>query len=242
MEYYENNKIHNYLPISEIKKNVQKQTQKARKNNPTIKSVEATAHQRSKISSSFLSSSWSKHIESYTDNLQPMQRGRSLLRAGGVLDFHIEGCEVRAKVLGEEIYEVFIRFKPLEEEDLQEFKKKAKEHLGSFAEILSSSFSKELEELIAKPETGLFAERRQMSISCNCLDDRDLCPHAAAALYGIGIKSEDHKGLFFSLRGLDPKDLFDSKEEMLDKLQVSGNSLKHSDLEKLFDIELEESP
>jgi uncharacterized Zn finger protein len=62
-------------------------------------------------------------------------------------------------------------------------------------------------EIMTQPQTGLFPAASEITCSCSCPDDADLCPHSAAVLYGTAVRLDEAPELLFQLRGVDPGEL-----------------------------------
>src|SRR5688572_1326831 len=61
------------------------------------------------ISRTFWGRAWCENIESYSDFYSRLERGRSYLRSGAVLDLRITQGIVKARVLGSRVYDVEVR-------------------------------------------------------------------------------------------------------------------------------------
>lgn len=75
-----------------------------------------------------------------------------------------------------------------------------------------------------------------------------MCKHIAATLYGIGARFDEDPSLFFTLRGVDTKDLIadavkGSTDELLNKTRKkSARVIADTDLADLFGIEMDSQP
>src|SRR4051794_5648584 len=61
-----------------------------------------------KIATTFWGKAWCENLESYADFAYRLDRGRSYVRAGAVVDLRIEAGEMEARVSGSELYTVGI--------------------------------------------------------------------------------------------------------------------------------------
>jgi uncharacterized Zn finger protein len=192
---------------------------------------------RRQIATSFWGRAWCRQIEAYRDLEYRLERGRSYVRAGAVVDLKIEGQRVKAQVVGNELYQVTILFKALDPELWTEFIAKSAGHIDSVLALLSGKIPDAISQLMADPEAGIFPSPEEIKYSCTCLDEADLCKHTAATLYGIGVRFDQQPELFFGLRGVDPEDLLRHHTALLASSAPSGDesSLSAADL---FDIEL----
>ncbi len=189
-----------------------------------------------KIASSFWGKSWCRAIEAYQDMDYRLNRGRSYLRHGSVVDLAITPGRVEAKVVGTELYDVVVRFAPLEQKVWNSFVSEATGQVDSLLSLLSGKLPDPVLTLICDPKRGLFPNSRDIRFSCTCLDDADLCKHVAATLYGIAVCFDTDSSLFFRLREVDPNALISAgKSELLD-LPVANSS---ENIASLFHIDLD---
>jgi uncharacterized Zn finger protein len=203
------------------------------------------AKSRGKIAYSFWGHQWCRNIEDYEDLDYRLVMGRSLLRAGTVLDLKIKETEVRALVFDQEIFEVIVQFTPLLGERLLELVHSLSGEIGSLVDILSGNLSEDIISKLIDKKEGLFPQLDQINLSCNCLDYADLCSHGAAVLYGLGIRFDEKPDLFFGLRGIELDQFIQMISDVMSQQSLGpkdhlGCSLsdEKSQLENLFDIEL----
>ncbi|MFK7873257.1 MAG: SWIM zinc finger family protein [Oligoflexales bacterium] len=202
--------------------------------NPSIQPVRAISA-RKKLGESYWAQAWCQHIESYADYDYRVDRGRSYLRQGAILDLVVNGSTVESKVYGVELYSVEIIFQPLNENISQLMKKKFEDDFLSSLDIVSGNFSESLKEFL-KDQDGLFPNPNELNYTCNCLDDADLCKHIAATLYGIGLRFDVDPSLFFTLRGLNPLSLVNSCTHQTNKDCVTASNSQND--ASLFDIDI----
>lgn len=192
---------------------------------------------RIKISTSFWGQAWCRAIESYKDLDYRLERGRSYVRAGAVVDLKISHTKVKALVNGSELYRVEINFKPLCTEKWENFAAKCSKEIDSLVDLLSGKLPQKVIEMITDSKEGLFPKSNEIDFSCNCLDYADVCKHVAACLYGIGVHFDSNANLFFHLRGVDPNELISHAKESLAK--EINTSIDHKQMSQLFDIEFD---
>ena len=197
------------------------QLEKLRKKNPDIQPVVIGG----KLAKSWWAMAWNRNLEGYADYSNRIERGRSYVRKGCVLDLRITPGEVYALVQGSRVkpYEVSIRIEPLSPKKWERIVRECSRRVGSLEDLVSGKFPKELEDLFAQRGEGLFPSPREIHFSCSCPDWASMCKHVAATLYGIGARFDDDPTLFFLLRGVDFAELI--KKSVEDKMQ---NMLKNA--------------
>jgi len=216
------------------------QLEKLRKKNPDIQPVVIDG----KLAKSWWALAWNKNLEGYADYSNRIERGRSYVRKGCVLDLRITPGEVRALVQGSRVkpYEVFIRIEPLSTKKWERIVKECSRRVGSLDELISGRFPKDLEDLFAQRGEGLFPSPREIRFGCTCPDWASMCKHVAATLYGIGARFDDDPTLFFLLRDVDFAELI--KKSVEDKMQsmlknagkVTDRVIQDADTAALFGV------
>jgi hypothetical protein len=99
-----------YVPVAERRKKAAREIARLKKAGQTVTPVVVEGR---KIAASFWGKAWCDNLESYQDYANRVERGRSYVRNGAVIDLRIGPREVRAKVIGSEIYSILITIKPL---------------------------------------------------------------------------------------------------------------------------------
>lgn len=188
----------------------------------------------------FWGKQWMRHLalsETYGMRLTP---GRTYLRCGCVLDLRIGEGTIDGIVAGERPYEVSIRIRPLEAEEIDSLRQTCAGKLGSWVDLLQGEIGPELLEILCNPDSGLLPDPGDWHMSCTCPDWADLCKHAAAALYATGVLLDESPELLFKLRGIHPEYLLPAKEDIESSSPPgSGNGLEGKNLSSLFGIDLE---
>lgn len=187
-----------------------------------------------KIASTFWGQAWNRNLESYQHYEHRLPRGRSHLKHGAVIDLKIKKGFVNALVSGEALHEVRIAMKPLETERWEELKKLCSGQITSLVSLLQGKLPDAVMAAVTAPDTGLFPEPGDIRFVCSCLDDADLCEHAAAAAYGVGARLDEKPELLFLLRGVDHTELLEGASAAV--LEQSGTSDAGDDLGDLSDI------
>jgi uncharacterized Zn finger protein len=126
-----------------------------------------------------------------------------------VLDLQIQAGTVTALVQGSARapYQVTVTVEPLKKADWDRIREACAAELSSLQALLSGKFPEALKEMLMVRGKGLFPSPREIQIRCSCPDYATLCKHAAAVLYGIGARLDEHPELFFTLRGRSMEDL-----------------------------------
>lgn len=192
------------------------------------------------IARTFWGKAWCDNIESYRDYEYRLERGRSYVRSGNVIDLQIAEGRVDALVAGSDStpYKVALRIAAA---DPAKWKALVGRALGRISSLLALTQGKVPEELLkdfCDPATGLFPAPREMKLSCSCPDIAGCCKHVAAVLYGIGARLDKAPELFFTLRSIDPKELV--AEEAVETITSGGPSeIAEDDLGSMFGIDLD---
>ena len=98
------------MPVAERRKKAAREIARLKKAGQNVAPVVVEGR---KIAASFWGKAWCDNLESYQDYANRVERGRSYVRNGAVIDLRIGPREVRAKVIGSEIYAILITIKPL---------------------------------------------------------------------------------------------------------------------------------
>ncbi len=204
-------------------------------NQKTLSPLSAPA--RGKLTTSFWGQAWVQNIRSYEDLEYRIDRGRSYLRRGAVIDLRIEGQQVHGLVAGLEVYEVSVHFKKLADDKYLAFKKLLNDQIHNTLNLLAGEMPDDMVLAVTHPHTGLFPRSDEISFSCTCLDYAHVCKHAAAILYGIALRFDQDARLFFSLRGMDNLLLSELAKNAVDKGLDVGDTAK---IQELFDIDIME--
>jgi uncharacterized Zn finger protein len=184
---------------------------------------------------------WNKNLESYADYSNRIERGRSYVKNGEVLDLKIKEGRVEALVQGSRSkpYSVEITIDKLSKTKWKDMTEVCNRRIETMETLLSGEFPKEFDKFFSDSRYGLFPSPKEIHFNCSCPDSARLCKHIAAALYGIGARLDEDPILFFKLRDVDFQELL--KKSMEDKMQsMFKNADKKServiDDEDVFDL------
>ncbi len=194
-----------------------------------------------RIAKTFWGKAWCDNIESYRDFAYRLERGRSYVRSGAVIDLKIGAGLVDALVIGSgsRPYSVCIDIAPMEKGKWDSLVKRAAGKISSLVALSQGELPDELLADFCNHDTGLFPKPSEIKFSCSCPDGAYCCKHVAAVLYGIGRRLDESPELFFTMRGIDPKNIV--TEDVVDTLvSDSASELAESDLGDVFGIELDD--
>jgi uncharacterized Zn finger protein len=164
-----------------------------------------------------------------------LSAGRKILRQNGIYEFHVLQDSISGLILADEIYECSIHFAVISEEAMGQLKDTIWGKVATISQLLQGDFPDDLLQAIMDipgflPAPGDFSSR------CNCLDDADLCAHAASLLYGFSSHLEQNPSDLFQIRGIAISDLLAVVPDS--DLDGSQAKLDKSDFASLFDIQV----
>ncbi len=195
-----------YVTVAEKKARNDRAATALHKKNPNVSPIVVTGR---KLARTWWGIAWNSNLERYADYGNRLDRGKSYLRNGAVLDLQIQAGTVTALVQGSARapYQVTVTVEPLKKADWDRIREACAAELSSLQALLSGKFPEALKEMLMVRGKGLFPSPREIQIRCSCPDYATLCKHAAAVLYGIGARLDEHPELFFTLRGRSMEDL-----------------------------------
>jgi uncharacterized Zn finger protein len=244
MSYY--GRFPRYVSVAEKKAKAAKKLKQLRKKNPDINPI---VIEGKAIAGTWWGKSWNINLERYADYSNRIERGRSYVRHGAVLDLQINPGEVKSLVQGTAPtpYAVAIKIKAISRTTWKNIKNACEGKLDSLQELLTGKFPKSLAEIFTAQGKGLFPSPQEIDFSCSCPDWAYMCKHVAATLYGIGARLDEDPSLFFTLRKVEINELIsqaveDKTLELLKKAKKkSARVIADSDLADVFGIDLEEN-
>jgi len=233
-----------YVPVAEKKRRAAETAKKLQQKNAKVWPVVITGRT---IATTWWGKAWCTNLESYADYSNRIDRGRSYVRHGSVLDLQIASSKVEALVQGSSSkpYKVEIVVGPLSDSVWQQIIKGCAGKISSLQELAGGKFPTGLSELFTTKDTGLFPSPQDISFSCSCPDYAVMCKHVAAVLYGIGARFDHDSELFFQLRNVKMNDLISASiaaqsQEMIGKTGRRGRRVvDDGDLGSTFGIELD---
>lgn len=192
------------------------------------------------IARTFWGEAWCDNIERYRDYAYRLERGRSYVRSGAVIDLQIQKGRVDALVIGSgsRPYKIAIRIDPMAKAAWDALVKRSAGKIASLMALAQGKLPEEMLRHFCDPETGLFPKPREIRLSCSCPDGASCCKHVAAVLYGVGARLDSKPELFFTLRGINPESIV--SDEVVDTLTGDASSeLGGADLGDVFGIALD---
>ncbi len=230
-----------YVPVAERKEKARKQAEKLRKKGDSLAPVVIAGRT---IASTFWGKAWCQNLEQYGDYENRIPRGRAYVRNGSVIDLKIGTTRVDALVSGSHLYSVAIEIRPLKAQVWTGAKKACTGRIGSLLELLQGKLSREVMEIVTKPQTGLFPEPAEISFRCSCPDWASMCKHVAAVLYGVGARLDREPELLFRLRDVDHRELIaaPATADLAASPGMGDKMIAEEDLAGIFGIEIDEKP
>lgn len=187
-----------------------------------------------KLATRFWGSAWMRHLAVCESGGLCLAPGRTLLRHGCVLDIRVAPGLVSAKVSAEELYEIELRLAPPDEERVEALATLCAGKIDSLLSLLEGRVDEVLLQQLCDPDNGLLPDARDWHISCSCPDWSDPCPHAAAAMYALGVLLDSQPELLFTLRSIDSASLLRKPEHTSDAFDAASLSATFG-----IDLELE---
>ncbi len=236
-----------YVSVAEKKRRNEKAAAQLKRDGVAVSPV--TIKGRT-IATSWWGKSWNANLERYADYCNRIERGRSYVRHGAVLDLKIEPGKIEALVQGhdDDPYKIEITIDKLAEEMWADLKKNAMDNLDSMSDLLAGSFPKDLKEVFFARGTGLFPAPAQIKFSCSCPDWASMCKHVASVLYGVGNRLDQSPELLFELRRVSMAELISrtidaTAKDLTGKADSAAGDdiLADADLADVFGIALDDA-
>jgi uncharacterized Zn finger protein len=195
-----------------------------------------------KIAQTFWGKAWCDNLERYRDFAYRLERGRSYLRSGSVIDLQIEAGKITAKVSGSSLYDVAIEIDTVKRDAWGAIQRDCAGSIGSRIDLLSGVLSQAVMARLCADRTGLFPHPSAIRFTCSCPDYATMCKHVAAAMYGVGARLDHAPDLLFTLRRVSLDELVASAVTELPATPSTGRVLAAEGLAALFGLELAEAP
>jgi uncharacterized Zn finger protein len=227
-----------YVPVAERRRKAELEMAKLRKKGVTVSPVKIEGRV---IASTFWGKAWCENLESYGDYANRIERGRTYVRNGSVVDLQIAPREVMATVSGSELYKVKISIGEVAKTQWKSICTDCAGGIDSLVELLQGRFSKGVMERICRQGVGLFPKPAEIRFSCSCPDYASMCKHVAAVLYGVGARLDASPEMLFRLRAVNENDLVAEIGEALPMSKqgpVAGKVLEADDMAALFGLDM----
>jgi uncharacterized Zn finger protein len=197
------------------------------------------------IARTFWGKAWCDNLERYRDFAYRLERGRSYVRGGAVIDLRLGAGTIDALVSGSEIYEVAVAVAAVPGAQWAAIRRDCAGRIDSLVELLRGSLSDAVMERICRAGTGLFPAPAEIRFDCSCPDVAVMCKHVAAVLYGVGARLDTEPELLFALRAVDHHELLADAGGDLPlaaRAPRKGRVLERDDLGALFGLDLVRAP
>jgi uncharacterized Zn finger protein len=227
-----------YVSVAERRLRAEREAGKLRKKGSELSPV---AIEGKKIASTFWGKAWCDNLESYRDYEYRLDRGRSYVRNGQVIDLQIAPHVVTAIVSGSSVYTVKINIAEVPKTQWKSICADCAGGIDSLVELLQGRFSKGVMERICRQGVGLFPIPADIRFSCSCPDGASLCKHVASALYGVGSRLDAKPELLFRLRAVNENDLVATIGDVLPMSKqgpAAGKVLEADDMAALFGLDM----
>lgn len=237
MAYYDYGGWPPYVSVAQRRANALREISKLRKKGQLLAPITIEGR---KIATTFWGKAWCDNLESYRDLAYRLERGRSYVRNGLVIDLHIAEREVVAMVSGSELYRVTITIDRVAPLDWKSIRKDCAGGIDSLVELLQGRLSQSVMERMCRQGQGLFPKPAQIHFKCSCPDYALMCKHVSAVLYGVGARLDHAPELLFRLRAVDEKDLITGLDQSLPKAKRGSNRkvLEAEDLSAMFGLDM----
>ena len=191
-----------------------------------------------KIATTFWGKSWCDNLESYRDVAYRLDRGRSYVRNGLVIDLHIAERKITAMVSGTAIYQVAITIDPVAGAHWKSIRKDCAGGIDSLVALLQGRLSQPVMERMCRQGQGLFPRPEEIHFKCSCPDYALMCKHVSAVLYGVGARLDSQPDLLFRLRAVDEKELVAGLDAVLPTAKPGRKVLRADDLSAMFGLDM----
>ena len=157
------------------------------------------------IARTFLGKAWCDHLTTCRDYGNRLPLGLVYVRNGSVFDLEISQGQISAQVMGDSLYNVFIKVKPMQKIKRHALVKTCLGKIGSLIELSQGRCSKIVKKMII--EGGIFPKPEEISVKCTCPENTSVCKHVAAVLHGFGACLDVKPEWLFELRQIRYEDL-----------------------------------
>jgi len=227
-----------YVPVAERRRKAEQEMAKLRKKGVIVSPVKIEGRA---IASTFWGKAWCENLESYRDYENRLERGRTYVRNGSVVDLQIAPREVTATVSGSALYKVKVSIGEVAKAQWKSICSDCAGGIDSLVELLQGRFSKGVMERICRQGAGLFPKPSEIRFSCSCPDYASMCKHVAAVLYGVGARLDAQTELLFRLRAVNENDLVADIGKVLPMSKqgpAAGKVLEADDMAALFGLDM----
>jgi uncharacterized Zn finger protein len=155
-----------------------------------------------KIAVTWWGKAWIENLERYADYSNRLPRGKTYVRKGSVVDFHMKGGHIDAKVQGSRPtpYKIEVTIDPLSQKNQKLIEEQCAHKIQNVEALINGDFPEDMRELFMIKGDGLFPSPKEIHFKCSCPDWAFMCKHIASVLYGVGAKLDTNPLLFFEMR------------------------------------------
>jgi uncharacterized Zn finger protein len=236
--YYESSWTE-YVPVAERRRRAAREMEKLRKKGQPVSPVTIEGK---KIATTFWGKAWCENLEGYADIASRIERGRSYVRNGSVVDLQIAPNAVTAVVSGSSLYQIKIDISAVPNRQWSTICRDCAGGIDSLVELLQGRFSTNVMKRICRQADGLFPRPAEIRFTCSCPDWAGMCKHVAAVLYGVGARLDQQPELLFRLRAVDENELvghIDTAIPLATSGPDAGKVLVEDDLSALFGLDMD---
>ena len=155
MAYYGWGDFPRYVSVAERRGNGARHAALLKKQGRVLKPV-ATKGRGRALATTFWGRAWCDNLAAYASLLNRLERGRTYLRGGMVIDLQVLPGAVTALVSGSDIYEIAVRIKPMPEPRWKAVVKACAGKIDSVVELLAGRFDESVMAHVCRQGTGLF--------------------------------------------------------------------------------------
>ena len=247
MAYLEWGSWPRYVPIADRVQGGARHAARLAKQGRALRPVAARGRGRI-LATTFWGRAWCDNLAAYAVLSNRLERGRSYLRNGLVIDLDIAPGTVTALVSGSEVYRIRVRIKPMPHPRWKAVVKACAGKIESVVELLAGRFDESVMAQVCRQGKGLFPAPAEIGYECTCPDGFGggwLCKHVAATLYGVGVRLDEDPELLFRLRRVAHADLLARASAALAVTGPKGGArrvIAADRLSSVFGIDLEPRP
>jgi uncharacterized Zn finger protein len=190
------------------------------------------------IAHTFWGKAWCDNLERYRDFAYRLERGRSYVRSGSVIDLQIAAGKIAARVSGSSLYDVAIEIDAVGRDAWRAIQRDCAGGIGSRIDLLAGKLSQPVMTRLCADRTGLFPAPSAIRFRCSCPDIASMCKHVAAVMYGVGARLDHAPELLFTLRRVSLDELLAAAVNELPAAPAASRVLASDGLDALFGIEL----
>lgn len=190
------------------------------------------------VAATFWGKAWCDNLERYRDFAYRLERGRSYVRSGAVIDLRIAAGKIAARVSGSSLYDVAIEIDAVGRDAWRAIQRDCAGGIGSRIDLLAGTLSPPVMARLCADGTGLFPAPSAIRFRCSCPDIARMCKHVAAAMYGVGARLDHAPELLFTLRQVSLDELLAAAVSELPAAPAAARVLASDGLGALFGIEL----